>query len=70
MIRQAARSNVGGEHEGLQHRGRAALQRRVKLHNSSGLQPRDFARVGRTLLSDAFDVDFALALDFDSALSS
>jgi hypothetical protein len=49
----------------MQHRGRAALQRRVKFQNPTGLQPQDFARVGRTLLSDAFDVDVVVASDFD-----
>jgi hypothetical protein len=34
--------------EPLQHRGRAALQRRVMPHNPSGPQPKAFARVART----------------------
>jgi hypothetical protein len=53
------------------------FQRRASSQNSSGLQPLryvsaaafdlDVARVGRTLLSDAFD--FVFAFDSDSALA-
>ena len=53
------------QHEGMQYRGRAALQRRVKIHNPRGLQPRVFECVGRKLPSVAFDFDVVLDSDSD-----